>query len=164
MLNNEYQDAKLETLEFLANIIDDKFTANHPPRSLSGEYFKTALLHMKSDKSINHFINAIYSLITIKDVYMQNELYKIIFHILGKHHLQTIPINDDTIFNHICINSISDKSISSLADIIYTISKISDDEYLVIDTLLYSIMNNPEGFQKIHDMILAYNPVDTYSV
>lgn len=157
LLNYEYQREKQGTLELLTDIMNE-FSANRPPRSLSREYFVTALLHMNSNESINYFIHAVNSLFTIKDVYMLKEFYKIIFHVLGKHHLPTEDVNIEDIFNHIYTNSISEKSILSFADFIYGISEISDEEYLIIDTLLYSTTNNPEEYQKIHDMLLAFNP------
>ena len=89
---------------------------------------------------------------------MINEFSKIIIHILGKHHLQTMPVDNNAIINHIYSNPLSENSISALADFIYGISEISDNEYLIIDTLLYSAVNNQEGFQKIYNMIFAYNP------
>jgi hypothetical protein len=159
LLDHEYQCWERDTLELLTAIMDE-FKAGRPPRSLSGEYFATALLNMKSNNDIIYFINVVTSLFSIRDVYILNEFYKIIFHILGNHPLQVTHIDSNDIFNHIYNNSITEESIYSLADFIYGISKISDEEYLIMDTLLYSAINYPKEYQKIGGMILAYNPVN----
>jgi hypothetical protein len=136
----------------------NEFKTNRPPHSLSAEFFATALLNLNSDEVINHFINDTKSLLTIKDVFIQKEFYKIVFHILGKHRLHVVPIDNNTIFNHISKNPITENFIILLADFIYGISEISNEEYLIIDTLLYSIINNSENYRKICDMVHIYNP------
>lgn len=156
-LNYEYECEKHDTLELLTSIMNE-FKASRPPHSLSGEYFATALLNMHSTETITHFINVTTSLFTINDVYMVKEFYKIIFHILGKHRLQVMHVDNNTILNHIQSNPINEESLISLADHIYGISEISDEEYMILDTLLYSITNNQEEFKKVCDMILVYNP------
>lgn len=155
--NYEYERDKQETLELITNIMDE-FKTNRPPHSLSADFFATALLNLNSDEVINHFINDTKSLLTIKDVFIQKEFYKIVFHILGKHRLHVVPIDNNTIFNHISKNPITENFIILLADFIYGISEISSEEYLIIDTLLYSIINNSENYHKICDMVHIYNP------
>lgn len=156
-LNYEYECEKHNTLELLTNIMNE-FKTNRPPLSLSGNYFITALLNMNSNEAIHHFINIVTSLFSIEDDYMIVEFCNIIFHILGKHRLHEIHVDNNTIFNHIYNNSLNEESIKSLAIFIGNISEISDDEYLIIDTLLYSAIHNQDKFQKIYSMILAYNP------
>lgn len=154
-IKQEIDEAHQETISLLNDTIDE-FAKRKSKGTLSSEYFRYALTHMNSTDDICMYISTIKSLFTLQDDFMFEEFKKIIFHLLGRNKLSISPVNTDSIFDHLDRNPISDASILDLADFLYGISDITDEEYLLLDSILYSLSNSHNKFVIVYNLLQAY--------
>lgn len=154
--NLAYEQDKLVTLELLYEI-KNAFSDNRAPGSLSADYFFSLLMNINSKETAENIIDIIKSLTTIEDDYILTRFYDISFHILGKNTLKKFNINNEILFEHLYNASLSDDTIYMLADILYKLFDMTDIDYSILETIIYSANLKSNAFYKIYNMILGYS-------
>lgn len=154
-IEQEIEESNQETINLLTEIYCD-FKRRKFKNTLSFDYLLCVLTHMNSDNDIDLYVSTIKYLVTMTDDFMFKEFKKIIFHLLKKNKFSMPTANINSIIKHLNKTSISDDCIYTLADCLYSISDISNEEYLLFDSILYSVNNNHEMFIVVHNLLMAY--------
>lgn len=159
IIKQELEEDHQETTTLLNDIIVE-FNKRESARTLSSEYFLFALTNMQSSDDINRYIYTVKTLFTLHDEFIFDEFKKIFFHILGEYNCPITPIDIDSVLDHLDRTPISADSIWALADFMYGITEITDEEYLLLDSILDSLSNNREQFAVVHNLLQAYSPIE----